>query len=228
MTGLEAPAAGRGPRRIGVFGGSFDPVHQAHIALGRVACAALQLDELRWVPAGQPWQKARQLAEGRHRVAMLELAVAAAAADLAAGAGSACRQRVDAMELQRSGPSYTEDTLAAVAAEQPGAELFLIIGQDQYANLPTWRGWQRIVQLAALAVAARAGAVVQAPPELAAVPHRLYRLPLPAMAASSTAVREHLKQGGSAQALVPALLAPAVAGYIDQHHLYRHAAPDKP
>lgn len=214
MTGSKAPALSR-KRRIGVFGGSFDPVHQGHIALARVAVDSLQLDELRWVPVGQPWQKTRRLAEGAHREAMLELALA--------DAGGDPRQCIDPIELSRSGPSYTEDTLQAFAAREAGAEWFLIIGQDQYANLHTWQGWQHIVQLATLAVAGRAGAGVQASPALAALPHRLLSLPLPAWPVSSTVVRQHLSGGGSVQALVPAMLTPSVAGYIDRHQLYRLA-----
>lgn len=209
--GLTRPPA----RRIGVFGGSFDPVHQAHLALARTALDTLALDELRWVPVGHAWQKARALQPAAARVAMLQ-----AALDEAGDA----RQRIDDCELRREGPSYTRDTLHASAAAEPHAEWFLVIGQDQYANLPTWQGWQDIVSLATLAVAARAGDTVQAPPELAAHGHRLERLPLPGMAVSSTSVRARLAAGEPASALVPALLPAGVARYIDQHHLYRESA----
>ncbi|MBI5334128.1 MAG: nicotinate (nicotinamide) nucleotide adenylyltransferase [Burkholderiales bacterium] len=220
VTGSEA---GPRARRVGIFGGSFDPPHAAHAALARVACDTLTLDELRWIPVGQAWQKARRLADGGHRRAMV--------AALLAEAGDA-RQLLDERELRRPGPSYTRDTLAELhreAAGQPTA-WFLIIGQDQYANLPTWQGWRDIVAQATLAVAARAGAQIVAPPELAAVPHRLVRLPLPAMPVSSTEIRARLAGPGAAvasgepaRALVPTLLPASVAGYIDQHNLYRES-----
>lgn len=206
-----------GTRRIGVFGGSFDPPHQAHAALARVACDTLALDALLWIPVGQAWQKARRLAEGPHRRAMVA-ALLAQAQDP--------RQALDDRELRRPGPSYTRDTLAELSGESPvPAEWFLIIGQDQYANLPTWQGWPDILAQATLAVAARAGAQIVAPAALAAVPHRLVRLPLPAMPVSSTAIRARLANGEPASGLVPTLLPAPVAGYIDQHHLYRKSEP---
>lgn len=199
-------------RRIGVFGGSFDPVHLAHVALARVALAELRLDELRWVPVGQAWQKSRQLASGMQRADMIRLALQ--------DAGCGREHRVDPIELLRDGPSYTEDTLDALQEREPGCEWFLVIGQDQYGRLHTWHGWPRILQLATLAVAARAGEAVHASPEMAAQPHRMQRLPLPAMEVSSTAIRAALAAGTPPAALVPAMLSPGVAGYIARHRLY--------
>lgn len=201
------------PARIGLIGGSFDPVHQAHLALGRVAIDHLGLTELRWIPVGHAWQKARQLAPASHRLAMLHAALHGTSA-------GAARQVIDDCEIRREGPSYTLDTLRDVRAAHPDAELLLIIGQDQYAGLPTWHGWREIVQLATLAVAGRAGQAVQPGPELAVVPHRLVTLPLPALAVSSTDIRARLGRGESASSLVPALLPATVASYIESHHLY--------
>jgi nicotinate-nucleotide adenylyltransferase len=204
-------------RRIGIFGGSFDPVHQAHLALARVALSSLQLTELRLVPVGHAWQKDRLLADASHRIAMLRAAVATEPVD--------ARLVLDDCEVRRGGPSYTVETLRDVYVEAPGAEVFLIIGQDQYAGLHTWYGWSEIVQLATLAVAARADQAVVPSAELAGVPHRMVQLPLPAMVVSSTAVREHLARGETAASLVPALLPVTVAGYIDSHHLYAQGTP---
>lgn len=202
--------------RIGLFGGSFDPVHQAHLGLARTALDSLRLDELRWLPVGHAWQKDRRLADAAHRIAMLRAALQTEPRD--------ARCVIDDCEVRRAGPSYTIDTLRERHAAAPDAELFLIIGQDQYAGLHTWHGWGEIVQLATLAVAARAGQAVAPSPELAAVPHRLVPLPLPAMAVSSTAVRAHLARGEPAASLVPALLPATVASYIDSHHLYAESS----
>ncbi|MEN9419596.1 MAG: nicotinate (nicotinamide) nucleotide adenylyltransferase [Pseudomonadota bacterium] len=198
------------PRRIGLFGGTFDPPHLAHLALARLALDVLALDELRWLPAGQPWQKAgRELADGAHRVSMVRL--------LAAGEP---RFVVDQRELQRQGPSYTVDTVREVAQEVPGCLLFLVIGQDQYARFDTWREWPVLLERLTLAVAAREGVAPAAPPALAGVPHRLCTLPLPAMPVSSSAVRAALRRGEP----VDDLTGGAVARYIARHHLYRRDA----
>lgn len=202
--------------RVGLLGGSFDPVHQAHLELARVAASTLNLTELRWVPVGYAWQKQRTLTAASHRIAMLQAALLADPIDAAGRVASV----VDDCEVRRGGPSYTIDTLTELRAARPDAELFLIIGQDQYAGLHTWQRWQEIVAFATLAVAARAGQPVVPGAELARVPHRVARVPLPPMAVSSTDIRTRLLQGAKAASLVPALLPVTVASYIDSHHLY--------
>lgn len=193
-------------RRIGLLGGSFDPPHLAHRALGQAARAQLALDELRWLPAGAPWQKAgRVMASPVHRAAML-------AALLADQAGSV----IDARELHRDGPTFTIDTVRALQAEIPDAEWFLILGQDQYARFDTWRDWRELLQRLTLAVAARDGQAPQAPAALAAVPHRCVPLHLPAMPISASAARARLAAGLP----VADLVGDSVAGYIDQHRPY--------
>lgn len=188
------------------MGGSFDPPHLAHLALGHAARAQLALDELRWLPAGAPWQKAgRVVASAAHRGAMLS-------ALLAGDAGSV----IDERELHRDGPTYTIDTVRALQAELPGAEWFLILGQDQYGRFDTWQAWPELLQRLTLAVAARDGQPPQAPAALAAVPHRCVPLQLPAMAISASAVRQRLAAGLGVADLVGA----SVAGYIDQHRPY--------
>jgi len=196
-------------RRIGLYGGSFDPPHLAHLALARLARDTLALDELRWQPAGQPWQKpGRLVASGEQRVAMLRL--------LTAGERGFV---VDTCELERQGPSFTVDTLREVAAEQPGAELFLVIGADQFARLDTWKEADEIVRLATLAVAAREGQAVVAPPAWAGHPLTWRELPLPRIDISATEVRRRAAAGEP----VSPLVGEAVAGYIDQQQLYRAA-----
>ena len=153
-------------KRIGVFGGSFDPVHLAHLALARVALEQLQLDEVRWVPAGRPWQKARPLTPAVYRLAMVRLAIA-----------DEPRFVLDGCEIDRSGASYTYDTVREMQAAQPGNDWVLVIGQDQYAGLHTWLGWQKLLSRVTLAVANRPGAPLVASPEVEAVPTRRWRCP---------------------------------------------------
>jgi nicotinate-nucleotide adenylyltransferase len=192
------------PERIGLFGGSFDPVHNAHLALAQSALAELKLDELRWIPAGQAYQKARRLSDARDRAAMVALAIR-----------DEPRFVLDHSELNRAGPSYTLDTVRAAQAAAPDAQWFLIIGADQYAGLHTWKDWPELLARVTLAVANRPGAV---PPVDAAVlraPHRV--VPLPMLDISSTEVRQRVAAGQPVDALVP----PQVARYIESHALYR-------
>jgi nicotinate-nucleotide adenylyltransferase len=192
--------------RIGLLGGSFDPPHLAHRALGRLAQQTLALDELRWLPAGAPWQKAgRALAPAPDRLAML-------AALLAGEPGTV----IDERELRRDGLTYTIDTVRELQAEQPQADWFLILGQDQYARFDTWRDWRELLQRMSLAVAARAGQAPRAPAALAATPHRCVTLELAPLAISASGIRDLLAAGKPVQAWV----GDAVAHYIDQHQLY--------
>ena len=191
-------------RRVGLFGGSFDPVHNAHVALARAALAELQLDEVRWIPAGQAWQKARSLTDARHREAMLQLAIA-----------DEPRFVLDRIEVERPGPSYTLETVRALAAARPGTLWFLIIGHDQYASLQTWNGWQQLLGLVTLAVANRPGQASEVHDEVRRFAPRV--VPLPMLDVSATAVRERVAAGADITTLVP----PAVARYIDSHRLYR-------
>ena len=191
-------------KKFGLFGGSFDPVHIAHVALAQVALSQLQLDAVRWVPAGQPWQKTRELASPAHRAAMVQLAIA-----------DEPRFTLERCELNRVGPSFTLDTVRELQAATPGAQWFLIIGQDQYVGLHTWRDWKLLLQLVTLAVAMRPGVPAQVNPEVQRVGHQPVALPM--MEISSTEIRERVASGQGIDRLVPA----AVARYIDRHHLYR-------
>ena len=201
---LDMPQA----RRIGVFGGAFDPPHLAHRALLETALRELKLDTLHVVPTGDAWHKARVLTDAAHRLAMVQLAF-----------GDVPGIFVDRREIDRSGPSYTIDTLRQIAAEEPGVELFLIMGADQAAALTHWREWQAIVQLAIISVATRAhpsntNDSIEAE---RLFPERFLHLGLPALHVSATQIRSNIANGQPVQTLV----SEPVARYIADHHLYQ-------
>ena len=198
--------------RIGLFGGSFDPVHNAHRALATTALAELQLDRVLWIPAGQPWQKSRPMTAAVHREAMVSLAIAGEP-----------RFELETCELHRGGLTYTLDTVKELQARWPGAQLVLLIGQDQYSRLHTWAGWQELLQRVTLAVANRPGPLPAVPDEVLRQPHQV--VPLPMLDVSATDIRQRVARGEGIAHLVP----PEVARYIDQQGLYRgQQAPGHP
>jgi nicotinate-nucleotide adenylyltransferase len=196
----DGPAA----RRIGLFGGTFDPPHRAHLALARSALDELQLDQVRWIPAGEPWQKSRAITPAAHREAMVALAIAGEP-----------RFVLDRCELERAGPSYTLDTVRALQAAHPGARLFLLIGQDQYAGLHTWHGWRQLLQAVVLAVANRPGAPLVAHPDVLHAAQHV--VPLAMLDVAATDIRARAARGEPIEHLVP----PEVARYIARHRLYQ-------
>ncbi len=198
------------PKRLGMFGGAFDPPHAAHRALVEAALDQLRLDCLRVFPTGNAWHKTRTLSDARHRIAMAGLAFA----DLPA-------VQVDPRETTRSGPSYSVDTLHELQAENPQAQIFLVIGQDQAQALATWREWEAVPQLAIICVAARedsmgASKPFSPPPGLES---RFIRLNFQVSPVSATDIRARVAAG---QRVVP-LVCAAVARYIVHHHLYQSA-----
>jgi len=199
-----------GLSRIGVFGGSFDPPHNAHVALVQAAVRQLQLDELRVFPTGHAWHKPRPLSAAAHRLAMARLAFA----DLP-------RVAVDERELQRAGPTYTIDTLRQLRAEQAGAQIFLILGEDQAAALPSWHQWPEILQIAIISIAGRAPSTgTHGLFDPSKLPQGQFEaLQLPPMSVSATDIRALVAAGQGVAHLVP----DGVARYIEQYHLYRTA-----
>ena len=195
--------------RVGVFGGAFDPPHVAHVALARAAVEQLQLDGLLIFPTGKAWHKAQTLSAPEHRLAMARIAFA-----------DVPRTVIDARELRRPGPTYTIDTLRELKAEQPDAQLFLVMGEDQSASLTRWRDWEAILKLAVICVAARptamgedgGGPLQTLPPQA-----QSRQLRLPSMPGSATQVRARVAAGVGIAHLVP----PGVARYIEQHNLYQ-------
>ena len=195
------------PRRIGVFGGAFDPPHNAHRALVQVALDQLQLDAMYVLPTGHAWHKARGLTDGTQRLAMTRLAFA----DMPL-------VQVDGRELQRAGPTYTIDTLRELQHEHPGAQLFLLMGADQAAALQTWHAWQEIVQSAIICIAGRAQTLSASGIfDASKYPGgRFETLHMPPLNVSATTIRSRIAAHLGIDHLVPA----GVARYIDQHHLY--------
>ena len=190
--------------KLALFGGSFDPPHLGHLAFARFVLESLSPDRLVWLPAGRQWQKPDQvMAPAVHRAAMISRLI-----------DSEVRFLLDERELHRRGPSFTADTLREFAAQNPGAELMFLIGQDQYARLPSWYQVETVVALATLVVVPRGGEAVVTPPGLP--PHRLRVLAMPDNPLSSTAVRDAVARGEDISPMVGA----EVASYIASHRLY--------
>jgi nicotinate-nucleotide adenylyltransferase len=195
-----------------VFGGAFDPPHNAHLALAQTALAQLALDALHIIPTGQAWHRAGALSAAEHRLAMTRLAFEAMPHAV-----------VDERELQRSGPSFTIDTLQALQAENPQAQLYLIIGADQFAAFRQWHRWQDILQLAIICIAARA----QSMPTQAEFDaytgdkSRFFTLQLPLMPVSATQIRQLMAAGVATAGELTHLVPEPVARYISLHQLYR-------
>jgi nicotinate-nucleotide adenylyltransferase len=200
--------------RLGIFGGSFNPVHYGHLLLAESCREACGLDQVWLVPAAVPPHKQNAvLAPGKSRLEMLELALA----------GNEVL-RPSGMELDRGGVSYTVDTLSQIASEQPGGTLFLLMGADSLADLPTWREPARICTLASPIVVRRAGSSepdfsVLAPMVSAATLADIRRLQveMPIIGLSSTDLRERAAAGRSLRFRTPR----AVEKYIETHGLYR-------
>jgi len=194
--------------RIGLLGGSFDPVHSAHLVLAQTALAALSLDEVQLIPAGQPWQRPPLGASPAHRLAMIKLAV-----------GNTTGLQVNPIEIDRTGPTYTVETLALLPQEH---EYFWILGADQLENFCTWRDWSIIASKVQLVVAQRPGSNVAAPAALATWltqnNRHLVHLPFDPLDVSANEIRQRIARGDSTCDLIPE----AVGQYITEHSLYRH------
>ena len=201
-------------KRIGVFGGAFDPPHNAHVVLAQTALAELELDVLHVIPTGQAWHKARTLSAPEHRLAMTQLAFADVPGVL-----------VDDREIKRVGPTFTIDTLQALQAENPSAQLYLMMGADQFVAFKQWHQWQMIMKSAIICIAARAGFYW---PEgqfdsLNMPENRLLMLKMPQLVVSATQIRQLLTGGLGENHVMTDLLPYPVASYIAQHQLYRAA-----
>jgi nicotinate-nucleotide adenylyltransferase len=193
--------------RIGVYGGAFDPPHLAHYELAQAAIEQYALDTLLIVPTGHAWHKSRALTAAPHRVAMAKLAFA----DLPPA-------RVDARETLRRGATYTIDTLHELQAENPQAELFLLMGQDQLAFFPQWHRHEEILQFATLLVAFRADSMLDTGQKDQVNQGKMPHLTI-YMSASPISATQIRLLNAQHQA-IDHLVKPSVARYIAEHRLY--------
>ncbi|SAL18910.1 nicotinic acid mononucleotide adenylyltransferase [Caballeronia peredens] len=234
---MTATAGAPCAKRIGLFGGTFDPIHDGHLALARRFAELLQLTELVLLPAGQPWQKAGVSAP-EHRLAMTRAAARSLTLD-------GVRITVATDEIEREGATYTVDTLARWRErEGANASLALLMGADQLVKLDTWRDWKRLFDYAHVCVETRAGFDVatlpaavaaefekrRASPEiLRASPHGHMLIDETLLLdVSATAIREAARtmtgmpeNTAAAREQARNQVPPAVWDYIVQHHLYR-------
>ncbi|MEM7416415.1 MAG: nicotinate (nicotinamide) nucleotide adenylyltransferase [Gemmatimonadota bacterium] len=189
------------PRRIGVFGGTFDPPHVGHASVARDVADALALDEVVWIPAGRsPHKPDVELTDGALRMAMVRCV-----------ANDDARFSIDELELLRSGLSYSVDTLEALATEYDGAALYLILGEDQYRVFDRWKEPERIRELATVVVMDRDGQGGATSPDQAVAVGRVD--------VSASEVRAAVKTGRS----IGALVHPCVLALIREHDLYVNA-----
>ncbi len=191
------------PAPLGILGGAFDPVHNAHLALARAALERFGLAQVRWIPAGRPWHRGALGASPADRVAMVQAAIAAEP-----------RFVLDASEAEAGAPGYTVDTLLRLRREL-GAKtpLWLLMGADAYAGLRSWHRWEEIFGLAQIAVATRPGH----PPAVQVA--GVHPFELAAGTVSATEVRALLAAGAPDAQLLELLPAP-VLDYIRRHSLY--------
>ncbi len=195
------------PRRIGVYGGAFDPPHLAHVELARSAVEQYALDSLIIVPTGLAWHKQRSLSPAEHRLAMARLAFV-----------ELPQAQVDERETRRPGATYTIDTLREIQSEYAHAQLYLLMGQDQWEFFPSWHRYEEILQIAIVLVASRAESAPAGGQKglenQGKMPYQAIRMRESPI--SATQIRALCQQHQA----IGHLVNPAVARYIDAHRLY--------
>ena len=191
---------------VGILGGTFDPVHNAHLRIAQLALDVLALGQLLWIPTGAPGYRNAPVASASDRVAMLELAIRGEP-----------RYAIDRRELAPETSGYTVDTLRALRDERGAqAGLVLLMGGDQFDKLETWHQWRELFALARIVVFARPGWAPHASDAVRAA-GRVERIDMPPLDISSTAIRQRIARGEDVSRLVP----PQVLQYISSHRLYR-------
>lgn len=202
MLGDDRATSAPRRRRIGIMGGTFDPIHHGHLVAGSEVGQAFDLDEVVFVPTGEPYQK-QGVTLSEHRYLMAVIATA-----------SNPRFRVSRVDIDRAGPTYTIDTLRDLRNEHPDADLFFISGADAIAQILDWKNADALWQLANFVAVSRPGHALS----ISALPHRdVNLLEIPALAISSTDCRRRVEQGLPVWYLVP----DGVVQYIAKHQLYR-------
>ncbi|WP_306232835.1 nicotinate-nucleotide adenylyltransferase [Agrococcus beijingensis] len=190
------------PRRLGIMGGTFDPIHHGHLVAASEVAHHFQLDEVVFVPTGQPYQK-RKVSPGEHRYLMTVVATA-----------SNPSFRVSRVDIDRDGPTYTIDTLRDVHRLHPDADLFFITGADAFTSIVEWKDAQELWDLAHFVAVTRPGHELN----VSGFPkERVSLLEIPALAISSTDCRARVRAGYPVWYLVP----DGVVQYISKHDLYR-------
>ena len=197
--------------RLGVFGGTFDPVHYGHLLLAETCREELGLTELRFVPAGNPPHKPdASITDGHARADMLQLAVSGYPEFV-----------VDRRELRRSGPSFTVDTLAEFSAEFPHAELYFMLGADSLRDIPSWRSPERIAELATIVAVNRPGLPLPTDQQVSEwvgpLAERVRVLRIPGTDLSATDLRQRVRNGKGLRFMTPR----AVEAFIEQHAVYQ-------
>ena len=216
--------------RLGIFGGTFDPVHYGHLRAADEVLDALALREMRMMPARDPPHRGTPGATARQRVEMLRLALV-----------EFPRLQLDTREIERTGKSYTVDTLVELRSEAPQRPLVLVTGVDAFAGLPSWHRWEEIPAIAHIAVVTRPGTRVQDAlhgplaqvweqrhsKDLGllenAVAGTIFAVSVSPQPISATALRAALGKGAEGFTEVRGLLPATVLTYIDQHALYRRS-----
>lgn len=189
--------------RLGVMGGTFDPIHHGHLVAASEVAAALNLDEVIFVPTGEPWQKPN-VTNPEDRYLMTVIATA-----------SNPRFNVSRVDIDRDGPTYTVDTLRDIQADNPDAELFFISGADAITQILAWKDFDELWKAAKFVAVTRPGHAMQLPES--APEGAIEVLEVPALSISSTDVRERAANGEPVWYLVP----DGVVQYINKHNLYR-------
>lgn len=191
--------------RVGLYGGTFDPIHLGHLRAAETAREELGLDLVAFLPSAVPPHRNAPLSPAADRLAMARLATAPYPAFAAWD-----------IELRRPGPSYTVETVAALLAERPGDAFVLVVGADTWPEMPTWREPERLLSLVEVAVVDRPGYATPEPVPPFAGGRGVKRVGGPTLEISATVVRERARAGRSVRFLVP----DAVAGYIAERGLY--------
>lgn len=188
--------------RLGVMGGTFDPIHFGHLIAAEAVAKTYELDSVIFVPTGNPWQK-NAVASATHRLAMTQLAVSYFP-DF----------QVSSVDIDRNGETYTVDTLRDLKTQHPGAQFFFITGADSLAGIGTWKDSAELWNLAHFVGVTRPGHKLEIPKSPAGA---VTLLEIPALAISSSEIRAKVISGESLEGLVPV----KVLEYMDKHNLYR-------